>query len=617
MPFPPVPLAASRKRRPRTAYHVLVTLLAAVVLTAMSLGWKGVANAPSSALSVADKKDSNANLLQPVSSHEVIAEKLSTVAPSDAAAEFAIAEAAKKVVAMPYKYPMHAKLPKAVSIVEHLYRDQLSRQEKCWSSAANRSIFTAPPVALRREVDEATSRQLSLEYAFVAEGAETFFAADSPDPLTYSADDGAHDTHSPWWAPKAMDVDSLPCTSEVQARLYELQHPTRDCSNVRYLVTKLKEGAHGVGSALTLVAHDLLSAIIVGRVLQVQSNSKWYFSSPHCAAKGRGGWECFFGSVATCKAQGAVEIVSHRRQALRSTASVIVKKGFDIDGLSRNDIPSEELFFGDIRRSQCFHKYKKWVADPSNVFIQGTFERGADPALYYMLSQAMRYLLRNPQPWVRRMLRFHFPQVGLPAELIPSAVLGSTPDAAGAAPSAAARIYVQERGEIAKFREYYNVFGCHNVNNTLFVDVVSRWCQSPAFRGVEGSVCSVYVSGNTPYKNFQWLEGELKSRESIQVLSTWKHRTLAAAATAESERWGASSPASSWVDLFAGVASTNWICIVQSNWCRVINFLRLTAGRAQCGFIDGGALMIASPVDREKYCIVGPYPTKAFSNRLK
>jgi hypothetical protein len=284
-----------------------------------------------------------------------------------------------------------------------------------------------------------------------------------------------------------------------------------------------------------------------------------------------------------------------------------VKTSFDISGLSRNDIPTDRQFFGDeIMSSACYHKYKDWARDPGNTFIQGTFSRGADPKLFYMLAQAMRYLMRSPQPWFRRMLLHHLPLVGF------SPLVVSRGDATAAEPPATeALVYVQERGEIAKFREYYNVFGCHNINSSMFLDYVENY----VCRGRDPKRCAVYISGNTPLRNYEKLKRQLEHNHH-RVLSTWAH-PMFAAKTSETERWGASAPALSWVDLFAGAASTSWICVVQSNWCRVVNFLRLTGGRARCRFIDGGAIMVSSVEEREKYCIVGPYPTKAFSNRVR
>eukprot|EP00658_Telonema_sp_P-2_P068213 TRINITY_DN57151_c0_g1_i1.p2 TRINITY_DN57151_c0_g1~~TRINITY_DN57151_c0_g1_i1.p2 ORF type:complete len:149 (+),score=24.93 TRINITY_DN57151_c0_g1_i1:285-731(+) len=101
----------------------------------------------------------------------------------------------------------------------------------------------------------------------------------------------------------------------------------------------------------------------------------------------------------------------------------------------------------------------------------------------------------------------------------------------------------------------------------------------------------------------------------IVIKSTW---ALLETASKGTERWGASGLSASWVDMYAALTASSWICIVQSNWCRVINFLRLTTGRASCPFVDAGALMIASTSLRQRYCLIkSEWPTKAFSNVLK
>jgi len=92
---------------------------------------------------------------------------------------------------------------------------------------------------------------------------------------------------------------------------------------------------------------------------------------------------------------------------------------------------------------------------------------------------------------------------------------------------------------------------------------------------------------------------------------------LSVSVARESSRWGAAAPMASWLDLYARVAANSWICVVQSNWCRLVNFLRMTGGKGACAssFVDLGMLMLVSPQLREKYCVVGKeWPTKPFSN---
>merc|ERR1712131_198087 len=89
----------------------------------------------------------------------------------------------------------------------------------------------------------------------------------------------------------------------------------------------------------------------------------------------------------------------------------------------------------------------------------------------------------------------------------------------------------------------------------------------------EAASVIVYVSGNTPrdiyIKLKQTLEGDTIG---VSVISIWGSPLVGGPSSA---RWGAGHPAASWVDLWigAGGAAGAWACIVQSNWCRVIDFL--------------------------------------------
>jgi hypothetical protein len=245
--------------------------------------------------------------------------------------------------------------------------------------------------------------------------------------------------------------------------------------------------------------------------------------------------------------------------------------------------------------SKCFESYIEWTKNPRNVFLQGTFQRGADSRLFYMLAQTVKYLMREPQPWFRAMLDYHLPLVGIRR-----------------ASSSRRLIYVQDRGEIAKYREYYNTFGCHTIDFRLLADFAMRISRNwrTTFAAVD---VAIFISGNTPFSVLRELEVLLtQSNETVE--STWRHPSQGGG---ESARWGASSPAASWIDLYAGVSSSGWVCIVQSNWCRMINFLRLTSSRASCAFVDVGIAMLGDAGARKKYCVVKrEWPTKAFSNVL-
>lgn len=593
---------------------------------------------------------------------------------------------------LPYVYPMHQHLPAKDKIEAGISGDQLSahRNERCLRHAA--PILFDPPTTMKAAEEPLRSAALEKEFDFPNPTAHTFYAEGTEElgeggrpwwvPISAVSPNSVEHPIEPLEAASADGVDrmgegldfgefpdeqydaegNLPCTEQVQRRLWRHQHPT-SCDNARFLVSRLKEGAHGIGSAVTLVAHDFLSALILGRVLVIDHRTPWYFSSSSCGASRRG-WDCLFVPPSPCAVPSSHAMVASKGDAQRSSSRAIRKKSFDIPGLARHDIPTPEQFFGGYEvgtRGRCYTAVKRWLRDPANTYVMGTFEKGADPLLFMMMAQVTRYLMRAPQPWFRAMLDSHFASVRLlsvvgraTTQLTQPAPLSETEAAKGTAKrkapmvtgaasttspfgvKSAMVVYVQERGEIAKYREYYNAFGCHTVDNSLFVRYVTTICNATAatIRNARGSInadhqglpcggaaanhgacgCLAYISGNTPVKGYEYVKDELE-RAGVGVLSTWQHPRLSS--SQESQRWGASAAFASWVDLYAGVAATGWVCTVQSNWCRVINFLRLTSGRAQCPFVDVGALMISSGDARAKYCVVkNGWPTKPFGGRI-
>lgn len=404
---------------------------------------------------------------------------------------------------------------------------------------------------------------------------------------------------------------SLPCTAEAQRRLAAHQS---DCRGGKFLESKLKEGAHGVGSAVTLLAHDFLGAMMVGRVFTI-ARTRWYFAPKSCAA---GGWNCLYTPPTNCSSSadgaGGSESVSSIGAARRSRASTIRKKAFDISGLSRNDAPTLLDFFGGSASpdaARCAKAVEAWAKDGrQSIYLMGTFARGADPILGYMMAQVTRYLMRAPKAWFATMLRHHVAQTFKePGEL-------------GRA------VYVQDRGEVAKYREYFNAFGCHTFQPATFAEL--PLALSGAIADSTSSTSSgsarrrpvLYVSGNTPLALYRKLSERYTKELGWSVRSVWAHPAVA---TGESERWGASAPFTSWTDLYVGAGAGAWVCAVQSNWCRVINFLRLTARSAAarphaaaCPFVDLGLLMLANATARDRYCLTDPaWPTKPYAGAVR
>ena len=478
----------------------------------------------------------------------------------------------------------------------------------------------------------------------------------------------------------------------------------------RFLTSRLKEGAHGVGSAVSLLAHDLLTALSLGRIFTVEPpKRRWFFAPQSCPG---GGWECLFMPPTACspKAGSTFELVKSLASARASKADVIRKASYDIPGMGRSDVPGVATLFdtssslterekGVWRRCATAQlvPWLRWLQQsssppltaqprlrpsgrrrqsmaPAMVVLMGTFAAGGDPTLVYLLAGATTYLLRGVQPWLRDMLVEKLTTVitrplaarqrslQAAADDVAATAVGQETLVAGPSSSAVPMllVYLQGRGEIAKYREYYNAFGCHRVSRTAFEPIVSRLCVAhasmgrtspmlamPMSRGGSALPCAAYISGNTPYEDYDWLRSSLTSDNVTRSIAAQRdcsvrgsqhhhdasspslsppstaviHRaarililsvrqlsepTGAAdgnaaagspkkkqtAAVGESDRWGDASASGGWVDLYAGVVANAWACVVQSNWCRIIHFLRLGFGKGDAPLADLGLLML-------------------------
>ncbi|KEG13141.1 hypothetical protein DQ04_01191090 [Trypanosoma grayi] len=516
-------------------------------------------------------------------------------------------------IVTPHIYPMHLQLPvKRSSVAAAIHEKQIHHQEQCWENAHLSPLFPSPSNDMIKFLqpmrDEAVDAKLQEEYQFSRQSSADSHTGNFTFYSGYDASPGM-DINSafPWWVSK--NPHHLPCTAEVQKRLYEYQNH-KECEERMFLLSDTKHKSFGLGGALIVVAFDFLSAIILGRTLSIgapTSGEKWSFAPEGCWKSGRKALDCFYLQPTRCTLpEERVHVVHKGSRAALTRARVIRKDSVDTRGLGRERVPSDEAFFGPGHQQwACYPEYLNWVKDPVNMVVQGSFGNGADARLNYMLAQAFMYITRAPQPWFQAMLQHHLEPLTL---ITPPGTRKDTTHT-----STSCTIYVQDRGEIGKMREYYNVFGCHTVGLSLYRDYV-RAISTSTYSASAQTNCRVFISGGTPLQSYMWLKKQLES-ESHHVMSTWNLTTLAAGA--ESVRWGASSPAASWVDMYAGVASTNWVCMIQSNWCRTINFLRMTHGRMACGFVDIGALLLTSVEVREKYCVVSNFPTKPFSNLVK
>ena len=622
-----------------------------------------------------------------------------------------VGELANGALRLPRVYPLHRRLPPRRALRCGLARALRSTAARCPASLVDPrgnattkrgggggggASHAPPPPFLWAAADAADERRFAPEDAAAGARLAAHFGMAAPHSRPFwgpgftgapgDANDRDPDGRGDVDGEDDGDGGALPCTAAIQRRLYAYQFGDSPgggddsgdggdgagwCQRQRLLVTKLKQGAHGVGSAVTLLAHDMLAAIILGRRLAITApSSGWYFA-PAVACGGRA-WTCFFLPAGRCRpATGAVTVGS-KKDAAKSTAAVIVKRHFDVPGLSRDDAPTLRDFLGEAliaAHPRCVRRIEAWVgggkgtaaAEAMSARVMGSFGGGGDPLLYFMLAQATRFLMRGAQPWFAAMLAAHaegvLPPTHRPRLLPPSpSSHAGVDDSDGATGSDATRgtttrrlppvddstllVYVQDRGEVAKYREYYNTLACHTFNATAGFPAIARAIRRHRRGGNDdhgrrrgdglrrAAAVAVYVSGNTPRPTFDALAAALAA-DGVPVFSTWRSPLLrpgrAAAAApkdgaGDTARWGAAHPAAAWLDLWvgAGGAAGGWACIVQSNWCRVIDFLRLTSARRgpPCPFVDIGVLLLADPPSRRAFCVARPgeWPTKPFSN---
>ena len=82
-------------------------------------------------------------------------------------------------------------------------------------------------------------------------------------------------------------------------------------------------------------------------------------------------------------------------------------------------------------------------------------------------------------------------------------------------------VYIQDRGEIAKYRDYFNTSGCHTIQSQMLGDFAVRiaktWRQDDASTDV-----AIFISGNTPQAVFSQLDGFFNA-SGVLALGTWRH----------------------------------------------------------------------------------------------
>eukprot|EP01065_Artemidia_motanka_P052519 TRINITY_DN9508_c0_g1_i2.p1 TRINITY_DN9508_c0_g1~~TRINITY_DN9508_c0_g1_i2.p1 ORF type:complete len:483 (+),score=162.92 TRINITY_DN9508_c0_g1_i2:276-1724(+) len=203
----------------------------------------------------------------------------------------------------------------------------------------------------------------------------------------------------------ALGRGSWPQTAETQRLLWRHQHPT-DCRKARFLVWRLWNA--GLGADLHTYAQALMFAVKTGRVLVVDTEAVWWYA----ADRDPSSIECFFLPPSNCTLDDAADVVTLLPRHL----------GIQWSPRYRKMLPASKR--RPIRKDgprSVGNPIDRLVGDVSNAFDSSPYPEWVELGYQWRVGQAVRYLLRHPQPWFRQRynewVRQTFPG-GPPAKMI-------------------------------------------------------------------------------------------------------------------------------------------------------------------------------------------------------
>ena len=378
----------------------------------------------------------------------------------------------------------------------------------------------------------------------------------------------------------AADDGTLPCTAAVQARLWQHQSTSRS----GFIIGEdLSFAKVGFGAIIAMFGFDLLRAIRDGKTFAIQGAFLGSgMGAPGCPGRR---WSCVFlpptNVVPTCGENGTTCLYS-RNITLHS---------------KRTELPTLSEFLGPTLARECGPRIERWAAtSQARSYYFAVHRRAPEPIAHFMHAQASRFLLRGVQPWVSAFLREHLPLV-LPRSTLPPSIGRARAPNTSWTPRMPI-IYVNDRG-LDKNREYYNHFKCHGVRAGAYEHAVPRICAQ--LTGSNRPECVIYISGSTSREYFERLTAFFQERGFV-VASLWLHPAMAKGFA--SRQWGVQIPGGSWIDLaIGGFFARGWVGIAQSNWIRMVEYLRATEPQgARCPFVDMGFAMLSEERVRQQHC---------------
>eukprot|EP01059_Diplonema_ambulator_P008710 TRINITY_DN18390_c0_g1_i1.p1 TRINITY_DN18390_c0_g1~~TRINITY_DN18390_c0_g1_i1.p1 ORF type:complete len:481 (+),score=42.97 TRINITY_DN18390_c0_g1_i1:95-1537(+) len=205
------------------------------------------------------------------------------------------------------------------------------------------------------------------------------------------------------WKSRVRSSDArkvLPLTEEVQAALWEHQHP-KNCKTAKFLVWRLWNT--GLGADLHTLAQALGFAMASGRVLLIDTSAVWWYAMDRHPAS----FECFFVPPSSCKlsdAGNATVLMSswtynRKQQRMQPTHRMsVVESG-------NRTVANPIRRAGDVGN--------RWSSIPRKEWSQYGYQ--------WWMAQTIRYLLRKPQPWFQKRLEEWFKKTfpsGVPKKMI-------------------------------------------------------------------------------------------------------------------------------------------------------------------------------------------------------
>eukprot|EP00759_Apiculatamorpha_spiralis_P035021 PhF_6_TR36044/c0_g1_i1/m.52286 len=359
------------------------------------------------------------------------------------------------------------------------------------------------------------------------------------------------------WIPYNKE-DVLPYSDYAQWVLSRAMTNTTNCTSQRILYQRLP--SYGFGADLDIMGWSVLHAKLLNRVLVFENSWRW--KRPNC-----GGWLCYFSSPSPCLAKDvtpssfiAVSSKSHIKP-YNDTIRVIHKMlpntrdyGFRSDGgLLPPGVTKEDLL--------------KLL--PKNM----TYER-------WQICQAVKYLTRYVQPWVREMILGHVRS----SRLIQNSLFPQeSRNAIGM------HFRSGDKGKVIEFA--YAFAGCGEFHVDIQATIADVIAQRNLIRDV-----GYFVSFDQP-QTMWWLKYRLERTRSlsgsinpriIHAGFEWPEKFDGEARKKMKALYGADFVIQvTLINLYLAIAvPTAWVNNDHSSWSRLIHTFRLMSGKARCPYVD-------------------------------